>query len=103
MSARFLIQFYNAAARKDYERLDDSQKKLVNIALRKLEMRADELGEPLKGALAGCKKLKWRREGLRMVFRIGDDGAIEIVEIVAIGRRDKFAVYRSAEQRLSDE
>ena len=51
--------------------------------------------------MAGCKKLKWRRDGLRMVFRLGDDGAVEIVEIIAIGRRDKSAVYRRAEQRLS--
>ena len=101
MSGRFRIRFYNASARKDYKRLDGSQRKLVNIALRKLETRADELGEPLRGPLAGCKKLKWRRDGLRMVFRLGDDGAVEIVEIIAIGRRDKSAVYRRAEQRLS--
>lgn len=53
MSGRFRIRFYNASARKDYERLDGSQRKLVNIALRKLETRADELGEPLRGAIGG--------------------------------------------------
>ena len=102
MSARFDIRFYNRAALRDYERLDGSARRLVDMGIRKLAERADELGQPLSGLLSGCRKLKWRKLGLRMVFRVGDDGSVEIVEIVAIGRRDKSTVYAAAEARLSD-
>lgn len=100
MSGRFTLAFIDEDARKEYRKLDGSTKRFVDVGLRKLEERADELGAPLHGALAGCKKLKWRDAGIRLVFRILDDGTVEIVEIVAIGRRDKDAVYKIAEGRL---
>ena len=56
---------------------------------------------PLHGELAGCKKIKWRNAGLKMVFRIREDGMVEIAEIVAIGRRDRSEVYKTAVGRLS--
>ena len=36
-----------------------------------------------------------------MVFRIREDGTVEIAEIVAIGRRDRSEVYKTAADRLS--
>ena len=36
-----------------------------------------------------------------MVFRIREDGTVEIAEIVAIGRRDRSEVYKTAAGRLS--
>ena len=36
-----------------------------------------------------------------MVFRIREDGTVEIAEIVAIGRRDRSEVYKTAAARLS--
>ena len=56
---------------------------------------------PLHGELAGCKMIKWRNAGLRMVFRIREDGMVEIAEIVAIGRRDRSEVYKTVVGRLS--
>lgn len=100
MSGRYRLAFIDEGARKEYVKLDGSTRRLVDVGLRKLEERADELGAPLHGALAGCKKLKWREAGIRLVFRILEDGAVEVVEIVAIGRRDKSAVYKAAEKRL---
>lgn len=100
MSGRFRVFFYNEAAAREYRKLDPSAKRLVNIALKKLEARADEIGAPLARELAGCKKLKWRNAGLRMVFRIVDETTVEIVEIIAIGQRDKEKVYKIAERRL---
>lgn len=45
--------------------------------------------------------IKWRNAGLKMVFRIREDGMVEIAEIVAIGRRDRSEVYKTAVGRLS--
>ena len=36
-----------------------------------------------------------------MVFRIREDGMVEIAEIVAIGRRNRSEVYKTAVGRLS--
>lgn len=99
MSARFKIAFYNRDAAKEYQKLDGSTRRLVDIGLRKLSERADEIGEPLHGALSGYRKLKWRNLGVRMVYRIVN-GEVEIVEIVAIGPRDKEGVCKTAEHRL---
>lgn len=101
MSGHFVVGFLNRDVEKEYQKLDGSQRRLVRIAVAKLKTRADEIGTPLHGELAGCKKIKWRNAGLRMVFRIREDGTVEIAEIVAIGRRDRSEVYKTAVGRLS--
>ena len=112
MSGHFVVGFLNRDVEKEYQKLDGSQRRLVRIAVAKLKTRADEIGTPLHGELAGCKKIKWRNAGLRMVFRIreepqaarllvGDERIVEIAEIVAIGRRDRSEVYKMAAGRLS--
>ena len=89
MSGHFVVGFLNRDVEKEYQKLDGSQRRLVRIAV------------ALHGELAGCKKIKWRNAGLRMVFRIREDGTVEIAEIVAIGRRDRSEVYKTAAGRLS--
>ena len=90
MSGHFVVGFLNRDVEKEYQKLDGSQRRLVRIAVAILKTRADEIGTPLHGELAGCKKIKWRNAGLKMVFRIREDGMVEIAEIVAIGRRDRY-------------
>lgn len=99
MSKTFEVRFYNEDAEKEYRKLDGSIKKLVDIGLIKLETRADEIGKPLSGDLAGCKELKYRKDGIRVVFRIVD-GIVEIVEIIAIGHRRNDEVFNTAVSRL---
>ena len=99
MSGRFTVEFYNDEAAKEYRKLDGSVKKLVNVGLRKLETRADEIGKPLDGELRGCKELKYRKDGIRVIFRL-TDGVIEIVEIIAIGNRSEGEVFKAAGKRL---
>ncbi len=45
-----------------------------------------------------CYKIKLRKEGYRLVYRVLDD--VVIIEIIAIGRRDG-AVYDDAKTRLN--
>ena len=99
MSTPFTL-VYRPEARKEYDQLDGSQKDLIDAGLRKLVMRADEIGKPLSGTLAGCRALKWRKAGLRLVYRIGAGGYVEIVEIIAIGKREDSQVYEIASSRL---
>ena len=53
-------------------------------------------------ALAGCRELKFRADGLRVIYRIRD-GQVQIVDILAIGARDHDRAFRDAERRLGDE
>lgn len=97
--SRYQIAFINRAAVKEYLALDGSTRTLVDNGLARLAERADEIGKPLSGPLAGCKELKFRSDGTRVIFRIVN-GVVEVVEIVAIGRRDKGRVFSTASRRL---
>lgn len=97
---KFRIAFINRDALKEYRGLGGSTKQLVDNGLARLAQRADEIGKPLVGPLAGCKELKFRSAGIRVIFRIVD-GGVEIVEVVAIGRRDKGEVFDSAAKRIN--
>lgn len=92
-------------AKEDYRKLDGFAKKYVDIALAKIKFRADELGEELtrigKTNLIGCKKIKFRKIGIRIVFRIIGD-QVEIAEIISIGKRRNDEFYKNAAKRLEN-
>lgn len=102
MTPRFEISFINRAAVKEYQALDGSVRAMVNKGLARLAVRADEIGNPLGGALAGCRELKFRADGIRIVYRIVGE-RLEIVEIVAIGARDKGRAFEDAKRRVDDQ
>lgn len=87
--AKFEIVFIEEAL-EDYKKLDGSVRKMVDVALVKLQERADELGEDLTNKqgvnLIGCRKIKFRKAGIRIVYRIVGDKA-EIAEIITVGKR----------------
>ncbi|MSR24522.1 MAG: addiction module toxin RelE [Nitrospiraceae bacterium] len=90
-----------AQAAQDFRTLDDSVKEQVARQLRKLET-APLLGEHLgnRGGLdlTGYYKLYAARKAIRIVYRIVELDVI--VEVVAIGKREDFAVYREAVRRI---
>lgn len=47
--------------------------------------------------LPNCYKIKLRTAGYRMVYRV-DDKAV-VVMVVAVGKRDKSMIYRTADKR----
>ena len=54
-----------------------------------------------KNKLTGLKdyyKIKLRSSGYRLVYHAYDDRVV--VQVVAIGKRDKSAIYRTAHQRI---
>ncbi|EIM07846.1 hypothetical protein A1A1_03302 [Planococcus antarcticus DSM 14505] len=87
-------------SKEDYEQLDGSQKIFVNKALDRIQLRGMDAGQSLHGNLANCNKLKNKKMGLRIIFREAQ-GTIEVIQIVAIGKRDKEKIYKMAEERLS--
>lgn len=87
-------------SKEDYDNLDGSQKVFVDKALNRIKLHGMDTGQPLHGALAQCNKLKNRKMGLRIIFR-EVQGKFEVIQIVVIGKRDKNAVYKIAENRLN--
>lgn len=99
MNARFEVAFIDRAAMKEYQDLDGSVRAMVDKGLARLALRADQIGKPLGGALAGCRELKFRADGIRIIYRIVGE-RLEVVEIIAIGARDKGRVFDEAERRI---
>ncbi|SFG96927.1 hypothetical protein [Sporolactobacillus nakayamae] len=102
--AKFKIEFISRAAAIEFSKLDRSSRLFVEKAFRKLEFRADKIGKPLSntpfGLLRGCKEIKFRRLGIRIIFRI-INGQAQIVQIVTINQRENDKVFRIASERLN--
>ena len=67
-----------------------------------LKKLAERLLQPRvpSAALSGmpdCYKIKMRSLGYRLVYRVDDD--VVYVTVIAVGKREKNAVYKSALQR----
>lgn len=92
----YLLEFHPKAKKE----LDKLSRALQEQLLRKLGERLESprvQGDALRG-LADCYKIKLRSSGYRLVYQIQDRRVTVLV--LAVGKREKFAVYESAEKRL---
>jgi len=89
----------------DFRMLDGSQKKQILKSFTKIEQHGMNAGQQLHGKLWDCRKLKHKKMGLRVIFKLSEqidslEQEVEIVEIVVIGKREGGEVYDIAEERL---
>ena len=102
---RFKIVFAPGAV-SDYKGLDKAVRNLVDKKLEDLTFRADQVGKILSNTnhakLAGCREIKLKDAGYRIVYRVvGERVEIEgIVLIIAIGRREGEEVFIDAHNRI---
>lgn len=85
-------------AKKEWDKLSPPIQHLLKTKL------IQRLEEPhiLKDKLAGlpnCYKIKLRASGYRLVYKVIHDRIV--VQVIAIGKRDKEEVYRLAHYRLT--
>lgn len=92
------IEFYEAAL-NEWNRLDSGVREQLKKKLAKLVTEPHRPANRLRG-LDGCYKIKLRTAGVRLVYKV-EDGEF-IILVVAVGKRDKNAVYNVALDRLSD-
>ena len=88
---------FHTLAWAEWQKLDGSIKAPLK---KKLLERLQEPRVP-SAALAqmpDCYKIKLRQAGYRLVYRVEDD--VVFVTVIALGKRDKNAVYVSAITRL---
>ncbi|WP_368915873.1 type II toxin-antitoxin system RelE/ParE family toxin [Exiguobacterium acetylicum] len=102
---KFRLRF-DKNAQKEYDKLDGSVKGHINKGLAKLRRRADtigkELGNKREMKLNGCKELKFRESGIRIIYRITGqkEDLLEIVMILGIGDRAEDKAFKDASDRL---
>jgi mRNA interferase RelE/StbE len=90
---KYRLQFHPAAL-EEWKALDGSVKKLLKKQLEKRLDNPHVPGGALTADLLGCYKIKLRKEGVRLVYRVQDD--VLIVMVMAVDRREDGIVYRSA-------
>ena len=88
---------FKESALKEWRKLDESVRKQFKKKLaERLEgprVEADRLRN-----LPDCYKIKLRNAGYRLVYQVDDRQILVIV--IAVGRRDRLAVYQIAAKRL---
>lgn len=105
--AKYELRFIKKA-QKEYEKLDGSVKVQVNKGLAKLRTRADTIGKELENKrnmkLHGCRELKFKGSGIRVIYRITgkQEHELEIVMVLGIGDRDEDKAFKEASERLAE-
>ena len=107
MIKKFDVRLDKDAA-KEYDKLDGSVLRMVNKAIDELEFRADEVGKVLGntriGRLHGCKEIKLREAGIRIIFRISNQivDVLSVVYVLSIEKRNRELVFKIASSRLNE-
>lgn len=84
-------------AKKEWDRLGANIRTQFEKKLR--EHLANPRVPPAKlSGLPDCYKIKLKAAGYRLVYRVYDDRVV--VQVVAIGRRDRNLVYKTAAGRV---
>lgn len=90
---------FEREALDEWQKLDGSVKQALKTQLAKRLVQPHIPGDRLRTPLTNCYKIKLRKQGYRLIYRV-DDTRI-IVVVIAVGRRDKNAVYEAAIKRLA--
>ena len=88
------------SALAEWKSLDGSIKEPLRNLLRKRLDTPHVPGGALHGELTGCYKIKLKKQGIRLVYRVEDDRLI--VMVMAVDKREDNAVYQSAGSRLAE-
>ena len=96
-SKTYELQFLPSAL-KEWRRLDATVKQQFKQRLAARLINPHVETARLYG-MAGCYKIKLRAMGYRLVYRV-DEHAVTVV-VVAVGKREREIVYRTAQLRLN--
>ncbi|MCL1883839.1 MAG: type II toxin-antitoxin system RelE/ParE family toxin [Defluviitaleaceae bacterium] len=103
----WIVEF-DPKADKEFERLNATPKSHVAKAIRKVSQNplpqseggyGKPLGNKQSSKLAGCLKIKLKRIGIRVVYKLIREDAI--MKIIIISIRDDDEVYKEAVRRIA--
>ena len=96
-SGAYRLQFL-PQAKQEWDNLDGSIKtKFAKVLLRRLD--EPRVTSAALTAMPDCYKIKLRSTGFRLVYRVQDNALVLLT--IAVGKRDKSAVYDIAKLRLA--
>lgn len=88
---------FKKSAKEEWDNLDGSVRKQFKKKL--LERLEEPKIESAKlNGMKDCHKIKLRRAGYRLVYQVRD--AEVIVSVIAVGKRERNAVYKAATKRI---
>jgi mRNA interferase RelE/StbE len=99
-AARYHLKFVPQAL-AEWEALDGSVKEPLRKALKKRLEQPHVPGSLLHGDLHHCYKIKLRKQGWRLIYRVKDE--VLIVMVMAVAKREDGVAYRLALQRMSSD
>ena len=88
---------FHALALVEWQKLDGSIKEPLKKKLAERLETPRVAADALNG-MKDCYKIKLKRMGFRLVYRVEDN--IVTVTVISVGKRDKSAAYASAKTRL---
>lgn len=92
----YRLQFLTAA-KAEWDKLDGTvQLQFTKVLAKRLE--APRVPKAALASMADCYKIKLRTVGYRLVYQVRDESLVLLT--VAVGRRDRNAVYNVAMARL---
>ena len=95
--ATYQLQFL-PAAKAEWDKLDGSiRQQFAKVLLRRLDNPRVPAAALI--SMPDCYKIKLRSAGFRLVYRVNDDALVLLT--IAVGKRDKSAVYDAAKLRMT--
>ena len=88
---------FKKAAKKEWDNLDDSVRKQFKKKLLE-RLKKPKIESAKLNGMKDCYKIKLRRAGYRLVYQVRD--AEVIVSVIAVGKRERNAVYKAATKRV---
>ncbi len=88
---------FKESALKEWRKLDGGIREQFKNKLAERLQRPRVESARLSG-MEDCYKIKLKNAGYRLVYQVDDNRVVVIV--VAVGKRENFAVYRAAAKRL---
>ena len=88
---------FHALAWDEWQKLDGSIKAPLKKKLLE-RLQEPRIPSATLSNMPDCYKIKLLAQGYRLVYRVDND--VVFVTVIAVGKRDKSAVYAAAQQRL---
>lgn len=88
---------FHEQAWAEWQKLDGSIKSPLKKKLLE-RLQTPRVPSAALNGMHDCYKIKLLAQGYRLVYRVEDD--VVFVTVIAVGKRDKSAVYTAAQNRL---
>lgn len=88
---------FKTAAKKEWDKLDSAVREQFKKKLAKC-LENPRIASARLCGMPDCYKIKLRSVGYRLVYQVRD--ATLVVAVIAVGKRDRRAVYQSALRRI---